>query len=145
MNPASANTLILECGTMVGHQQHELEIPQAAVPFFNIPAGSASMYFSMRLSNGLIAMFRGIYRPDNGMWRIEFSTAVPEIVAGIFPPGSRRSNFAAVFTKIPNGMYDVRFIPLASTSYTTEMQSASVNGVQDTTISGASGRAYGWY
>lgn len=145
MNPQIATTLILECGTMVGHQQHELEIPQAAVPFFNIPAGSTSMYFQMRLVNGLVGYFRGIYRPDNGMWRIEFTTAVPEISAGIIPAGSRRSDWGAIFTKIGPTIYDLRFEPLNSPAWSNEMQQASIAGFQDRTLSTPAGRDFGWY
>ena len=68
MNPQQATTLIIDCGTMVGHQQTELELVQETVPFFGL-AGEQIAYLDMRLSNGLLASLRAIYRADNGMWR----------------------------------------------------------------------------
>lgn len=143
--------MIIDCGTMVGHQQTELELVQEAAPFFGLAAG-ATRYLDVRLSNGVLASLRAIYRPDNGMWRIEFSDAVPEIRAGIFPVvegvRQRRSDHAAVFTKISSGSssyYDLQFVEVESVPYNAHLASADAVGEKHRTKEDRHGRNFGWY
>ncbi|MEI9961322.1 MAG: hypothetical protein WDM76_09430 [Limisphaerales bacterium] len=153
MNPDQANTLFIDCGTLTGHHQTELELPQALVPFFNLPSGGgAETYMDMRLSNGVLVSFRAIYRENNGMWRIELSDAIPEIRTGdAFPVvggvRTRRSDHAAVFTKIAAGGpsdYELQLVQIGSAAYNNQMASAAAGGNQHHTV-GVGGRNYGWY
>lgn len=147
MNPQQAQTLIIDCGTMVGHQQTELELVQETIPFFGL-SGSATSYLNMRLSNGLIASFRAVYRQDNGMWRIELSDAIPEIRDGVIPSGTRRSNYAAVFTKIGTNAtadYDLQLILVGSPEYDDHLATADAASTKHRTQAGSHGRNYGWY
>ncbi|MCE5280373.1 MAG: hypothetical protein ABFD92_08025 [Planctomycetaceae bacterium] len=151
MNIQNANTVLIDCGTMVGHQQTELELVQNIVPFFGL-AGGVTSYLDMRLSNGVLASFRAIYRPDNAMWRIELSEAVPEIHAGVFPVVEgqiqRRSNYAAVFTKRDGGanpIYDLQLVEIDSPDYDGHLARATAVDERHRTLAGSHGRNFGWY
>lgn len=154
--PSAATTLILDCGTLTGHQQRELELPRVAVPYFGIdPDGlSHATYIRVNLSNGSHTFLRMIYRDNNGMWRVEFTTTVPEIQAGIIPPATadgepnRRSDHAAVFTKVGNeesAAYNLRFLQVGSADYDAELAHAAAGGTADRTAANEHGRNFGWY
>jgi hypothetical protein len=154
MNPDQANTLFIDCGTLTGHHQTELELPAAAVLFFGLaPGGGAETYMGMRLSNGVLVSFRAIYRENNGMWRIELSDAIPEIRSGdAFPViggvRTRRSDHAAIFTRIPAGgpsEYGLQLVQIGSDAYNVQMASAAAGTNQYHTVPGATGRNFGWY
>jgi hypothetical protein len=151
MSPNQANTFIIECGTMTGHSQTELELPKSVVPFFDLaPGGGAETYLNMRLTNGVLVAFRAIYRENNGMWRIELSDAIPEIQIGVFPivggRRSRRSNYAVVFTKMAAGGpadYSLHMLEIGTTEYNQHLTSSGRDKYR--TIRGAQGRDFGWY
>lgn len=151
MNPEQANTFIIDCGTMTGHSQTELELPQKAVPFFDLaPGGGEETYLNMRLTNGILVSFRAIYRPNNGMWRIELSDAIPEIQIGVFPivaaRRSRRSNYAVAFTKMAAGGhadYMLHMLETETAEYTQHLASSGRDKYR--TIRGVQGRNFGWY
>lgn len=156
MEASSASTLVLDCGTLTGHQQRELELPKASVPFFGInPDGNAhATYLPVKLSNGRETFLRLIFRAYNMMWRIEMTTEVPEISDGIIPDtnpdGSpnRRSNQAVVMTKVGNeddAAYELRFVVCDSTQYLSEIAQADTNGELKQTTGGGQSRKYGWY
>jgi hypothetical protein len=139
---------------MTGHQQTELELPQAVVPFFELATGGgAEAYLNMRLSNGVLVSFRAIYRPNNGMWRIELSDAIPEIQDGAAFPviggvRERRSDHAAIFTKIPAGGpsdYELQVVQIGTQPYNDQMAAATTGGDQYRTQAGAYGRNFGWH
>lgn len=152
MNASDADTLIIDCGTMVGHKQQELELVKETVPFFGInPDGGSTVYLRFRLSSGLLGSFRAIYRPDNGMWRIELTSAVPEIDY-IFPVvdgvRQRRSDHAAIFTRVDEtagAQYDLLIFPIDSDIYREELSKAESGGISRRTQAGSHGRNYGWY
>lgn len=153
MNPTQATNFIIDCGTMTGHQQTELEIPKKAVTFFNLTHnGDAERYLHIRLANGILVSFRAIYRPNNGMWRIELSDAIPEIKGGVFPTIngqiSRRSNYAVLFTKInaaSGANYELRMFEVISNEYTRHFTQASTIGDKHRTTRSTHGRDFGWY
>lgn len=146
MGPKSAGVLILDCGRMVGHKKTELELPKKAVPFFGAaPTGSHSHYIRVLASNGRTVFLRMIYRPKNGMWRIELTTNVPE-VGSLIPEGSRRSDHAAIFEKVLSNdsieEYELSFVEVNSPDYEAVFTNASHRA--STTKQNGS-RRYGWY
>ena len=54
MNPMDANCLVTDCGSMVGHQQRELELVRECVAFFGIDPNDVTTerHFDMRVSSG---------------------------------------------------------------------------------------------
>lgn len=150
MNVDRANTLILDCGRLTGHQQTELELPGDSVPFFEPAANQGHPYFlPIRTSAGRMVWLRLIYRSDNGMWRIEFGGSIPEVNAGIIPAGQNRSDQAAVFKKIPgpDGQqgFSLEFVQVGGPQHKQHLASSTSNGHAFKTTAGVGGRDCGWY
>lgn len=149
MSADTATTLFIDCGTMVGHQQQELELIRETVPYFGInPNGHIhALYIPVILSDGTAERFRMIFREDNDMWRIEFSNAVPEIANRVMPGGGRRWDHAAVFTKVgsgPTAAYELNFLQEGTPAYDAELHRINASGHTDRSRADASGRNYGW-
>lgn len=144
MSAETERKLLVDCGRLTGHQQRELEIPKDATPFFGILSiNSHALYLGVSLSNGQREFLRMIYRQNNGMWRVELTTQVPEI-DNLIPSGDKRSDHAAIFEKTgdaDSSEYQLTFEQIDSDKYKAIWDSlANQHRTQD----GPSGRNYGW-
>lgn len=152
MNPQNATTFVIDCGSMVGNEQRELELVLETVPFFEpSPDESKEYFYTMRASSGAVTSYRMIFRSDNRMWRLEFVRGIPEIDRGIFPTVNgkkrRRSDHAAVFRKGGTGSVfcSVEFIPINSDEYEELTEECEDNGELKKTRNSPSGRYFGWF
>ena len=150
-DPRAASILVIDCGTLTGHNQTELEFPLACIPYFEHEDQNQERYIKMRVSSGAIHTFRLIHRHNNSMWRLELDENIPEIVRGIFPfvdgVKSRRSNCAAIFRKSDDEGYfcSIEFPPIGADSYELELDNCTLHGDLDRSVRGERGRNFGWY
>lgn len=137
LDASQATKCWIEVGKIVGGR--ELEFVAAQAPFFGLSSadnGAANRVFV--LSNKSSVSLRLKYRP-NAMWRLELTSQVPEVKAGL-KIGMERSPYVAVVTKLNHNQFLLGFMPANSAEYAALRTESAIVG----TLKKTSKRSYGW-
>ncbi|MFA5161850.1 MAG: phospholipase D family protein [Elusimicrobiales bacterium] len=144
-DPSLSNTCWIELGknTALGR---ELEFKSEQALFFGLnPHGASSVEKSFKTSDGNIISLWLKYRQNNGMWRLQLSSDIPEVANGLRPIINGklgRSPFAAVFTRTKiSGLFKLRLLDVKSAKY----QAIRKQSLKFGTLGKTSAREYGWY
>jgi HKD family nuclease len=144
LDPSLANTCWIECGKNTA-QGRELEIKAEQGLFFGLnPKGETPRHFGFRLSNGQTTQLRLKFQ-GNDMWRLQLTTAVPEVERGLRPRMANgklgRSPWVAIIERTnKKGEFRLKFVKARSLKYRDLKKRSQAVG----TVGRTSAREYGW-
>lgn len=140
-----APTFWLDIGSAIGGR--ELELPKAALPFFDIPEGANEIFRDFVLPNDLVVTLRLIDRAGNDMWRLEFTADSIRAMCG--RPnfrqldGTRRSDLALHLQQVGD-LFRARTVAIGGADYQS-LEATSGNAGLLANTGGPNGRAFGFF
>jgi len=142
----TASVAWIDFGKAMGHGR-ELEMRSTLMPFFGIAQGSPTPQ-DRRFSFGGIELVmpfkKWTGKKMNEMWRINFTTAVPGseiLIRPIVDGVELRSNKTAVFERLADGSFGIRFLSQGTAEYAQLVARTQQQGVFGQTTA----RSYGFY
>jgi hypothetical protein len=144
VDPALADTCWIECGriTLMGR---ELELKAIQARFFGLnPTGAPAEILTLIQQDGSEHPTQFVFR-GNSMWRVMFTTSIPEVQEGLRPvePDGRlgRSPFVAVFERTNiRDQFGLQFLHEDSAAYAALKARSEELG----TLGDTGSRRFGW-